>query len=74
MAEAQCSHARRVRGVIQRDLSRTSGETAFYTAQLTLGICKSCGHVEIYCDSYKTVCDWLMSNKANGKDKAKASD
>lgn len=72
MAEAQCSHAHRVRSIVNCDLSRTSGGTALYTAQLELGICTSCGQVEIYCDSYENVCRWLTSAKANGKEKMKA--
>lgn len=73
MAEAQCSHVHRVRSIVHCDLSRTSGESALYTAQLTLGICSSCGQVEIYCDSYQSVCGWLTSVKANGKEKAEAA-
>lgn len=71
MAEAQCSHARRVRGLVHSDLSRISGDPATYTAQLTFGICENCGHIEIYCNAHQTVCKWLSYSKANGKEKDK---
>lgn len=66
MAEAQCTHARRVRSLAQSDLSRISGDPVTYTAQLTVSICQDCGQVESYCNSHQTVCKWLSFSKANG--------
>jgi hypothetical protein len=61
MAEARCMHSRRTSSVLQCDLNRTSGEPSLYSTQLIAEICENCGHVELYCDFHREVCNWLTS-------------
>jgi len=61
MTEARCLHLNRVSGVLQRDLSRPAGENSLYSVELTTHICESCGQVELYCNSHREVCSWLLS-------------
>jgi len=62
MPEARCLHLNRVSGVLQSDLSRTAHKASLYSVQLIADICETCGQVELYCDSYREVCNWLTSN------------
>lgn len=59
MARHICDPRRKVSGKIECDLFRTDGEKAAYTAQFRVLICPSCGRTEFYCESHRTVCEWL---------------
>ena len=60
----KCSHRHKATGVVQCDLSRTDGRNAGYSSQFHIAICTECGHTDIYCDSHKSVCDWLANKSA----------
>ncbi len=67
MAEARCLHLNRISGVLQSDLARATDKSSVYSVQFIAGICKNCGQVELYCDSHREVCIWLMSADLTGK-------
>jgi hypothetical protein len=66
MAEARCLHLKRVSGVLQVDLRRTVERASLYSVQLVADICETCGKVELYCDSHREACSWLMSSLPTG--------
>ncbi len=73
MADRKCSHHRKVTGVVQCDLSRTDGRNSVYSSQFNVTICAECGHTEIYCESHKSVCEWLANKSARNSRGVKAS-
>jgi hypothetical protein len=58
MAAEQCKHSTRTSGVVELDISRTP-DRAVYSVEVAVGVCKECGHVELYAKSYHALCDWL---------------
>lgn len=60
MAASTCSHARRMTGTFQTDLSRNTDGCSLYTIQISASICGDCGRIiDLYCQSPATVCAWL---------------
>ncbi len=62
MPARRCTHKRRTSGLVQLELLRTDLTRSTYSAQVNVGICTSCGHIELYCQSHKAVCEWLAAN------------
>jgi len=62
MAIHRCSHPHRTTGVLNCDFSRSTHETALYSAQLTVSICPDCGRIlHWHCKTPATVCAWLKN-------------
>ena len=53
--------------MLQCDLSRPSAEGSAYSTQLSVGICEDCGDIQLYCESHKTVCNWLANYKSKNE-------
>ena len=67
MAGRNCQHPRRTTGMLQCDLSRPSAEGSAYSTRLSVGICEDCGDIQLYCESHKTVCNWLANYKTKNE-------
>lgn len=68
MAKSACPHAETTRGVLQWDVAR-KGENSLYSINVSVTICCACGRVELYCESPRQVCDWLVGSSAkDGKE------
>ena len=60
MARESCRHPNRVRGVVALDFSRVEApDHPVYSGVVSVGVCEECGHVELYAQSHRTLCDWL---------------
>lgn len=62
MAAECCQHPNRVRGVVALDFSRLEApDHPLYSGAVSVGVCEECGHVEIYAESHRALCDWLRT-------------
>ena len=62
MAPENCLHPNRVRGVVALDFSRPEApDHPAYSGAVSVGVCEECGHVELYAESHRALCDWLRT-------------
>jgi hypothetical protein len=62
MAPENCLHPNRVRGVVALDFSRLeTPDHPVYSGAVSVGVCEECGHVELYAESHRALCDWLRT-------------
>ena len=59
MAPKQCKHVNRAWGAVDLDFSRRAPDRSVYSAEISVGVCEECGHIELYPKSHQTLCDWL---------------
>lgn len=58
LSSTKCKHPSQATCVVQMDFSRNP-DRGLYSADITVGVCKQCGHVELYANSHHALCDWL---------------
>jgi len=63
MVSHACTHRNVLGGILQCDISRTTGDPALYSIQLRANICSDCGNVELLCESLESVCAWLTNKQ-----------
>jgi len=60
MASAKCKHPRRVTGTLEFDFARSSASKGpWYSAPVSIGVCETCGHIELYGKLPVQLCEWL---------------
>ena len=60
MASAKCKHPRRVTGTLEFDFARSSDSMGpWYSAPVSVGVCETCGHIELYTKLPVQLCEWL---------------
>jgi len=60
MAPEECLHPNRVRGAVALDFARVEApDHPGYSGVISVGICEECGHVALYAESHRALCDWL---------------
>jgi hypothetical protein len=60
MAPEKCPHSDRVNGLVNLDFGRQADpDGAMYSGAVTFGICEECGHIELYVNSHRWLCNWL---------------
>jgi len=63
MAAENCLHPNRVRAVVALDFSRPeTPDHPLYSGAVSVGVCEECGHVELYADLHRALCDWLKGS------------
>jgi hypothetical protein len=61
MAAGECQHLSQVRGAVDLDVSRpeTPADHSVYSVGVSIVVCEECGHVELYAQSHRALCNWL---------------
>ena len=60
MASAKCKHPRRVTGTLEFDFARSSASKGpWYSAPVSIGVCETCGHIELYAKLPVQLREWL---------------
>lgn len=60
MAQQKCEHSRRVKGILEFDFARLSDPNGpRYSTPVSVAVCEECGHVELYSQMPRLLCDWL---------------
>jgi hypothetical protein len=62
MAPENCLHPNRVRAVVALGFSRLEApDHPIYSGAVSVGVCEECGHVELYAQFHRALCDWLRT-------------
>jgi len=60
VAQQKCEHSRRVKGILEFDFARLSDPNGpRYSTPVSVAVCEECGHVELYSQMPRLLCDWL---------------
>jgi len=58
MATQQCEHSSREHARVEMDFLRLERPVR-YSVEVSIRVCKECGHIELHAKSHRDLCDWL---------------